>query len=163
MIRVDIVESVHCVLYIRKARKKTSTVRSIAENKSPFTREMICCFIRKYLPKGLQLRIVIYMKKRLIRALVAAVATIALCISCHYESNAKIAYIDLLAIHANMMFSLLKKTIINVHAYVKMTIGIPGFRLMIGFVPMEKQNETSIIHSQHETRKDPSQWSLWKL
>lgn len=34
------------------------------------------------------------MKKRLIRALIAAVATIALCISCHYEANAKIAYIE---------------------------------------------------------------------
>jgi hypothetical protein len=25
---------------------------------------------------------------------------------------------------------------------VKMTIGIPGFQMMTGFVPMEKQNDT---------------------
>ena len=34
------------------------------------------------------------MKKKIIRALIAAVATIALCISCHYEANAKIVYIE---------------------------------------------------------------------
>ena len=55
--------------------------------------------------------------------------------------DVKTAYISLLAIRTNMMFSLIKKTIINAHAYVKMTVGIPGFQLMTGFVEMEKQNE----------------------
>ena len=48
----DITESLHSVLYIRKARKKMSAVKRIEENKSPFTREIMVCFIRKYLRKG---------------------------------------------------------------------------------------------------------------